>query len=95
MNDKNRQDRRLTVRVTPNASRSEITGVREGVLQIKIAAPPVEGKANKELVEFLSEALGVRKSAVIIVKGQTGRKKIIEVEGMGREEILKRLAVSG
>ena len=88
MNDKKRQDRWLSIRVTPNAGRDEITGLRDGVLQVKIAAPPVEGKANKEIIEFLSRRLGVKRSAITIVKGQTGRNKVIDIEGMSREEII-------
>ena len=88
-----RQHDWLEVKVTPGAARSEITGVTEGVLHVKIAAPPARGKANRELIDFLSVALGVNKSAVSIIKGQTSRRKLIEVEGMDREEILRRLVV--
>jgi len=91
-NEINRQEeRRLEVKVTPNAGRSEITGWKDGALQLKIAAPPEKGKANKELVDFLSRALGVRKSAVSIVTGWTSRNKTIAVEGMSREEIITRV----
>ena len=86
-----RQHDRLDVKVTPGAARSEITGVVEGVLHLKIAAPPAHGKANRELIDFLSRALGVGRSAVSIVKGQASRHKLVEVEGMDREEIIKRL----
>jgi uncharacterized protein (TIGR00251 family) len=82
---------RLAVKATPNAGRNEITGFKEGVLQVKIAAPPDKGKANKELIDFLAERLGVKKSAVLIVKGQASRHKTVIVEGMSGEEILKRL----
>ncbi len=82
---------RLAVKVTPNAGRNEISGFKEGVLQVKIGAPPDKGKANKELVDFLSEKLGVKKSAVLIIKGQTSRNKVIAVEGLSGEEIIKRL----
>jgi uncharacterized protein (TIGR00251 family) len=81
----------LLIRVTPNASRNEITGFHDGVLQVKIAAPPVGGKANKELTDFLSRALGVKKSDISIIKGQTSRNKAISIEGMSREDILKRI----
>lgn len=83
----------LQVKVTPNASRNEITGFIDGVLQVKIAATPVKGKANKELADFLGQALGVRKSSVSIVKGQTSRNKIIAIEGLSRDEIIRRLTV--
>ena len=90
--DKKIKSSRLPVKVTPNAGRNEITGFKEGVLQVRIGAPPDKGKANKELVDFLSAILGVRKSAVLIVKGQTSRHKVIAIEGMSNKEILKRLS---
>jgi hypothetical protein len=83
----------LQVKVAPNASRNEITGFIDGVLQVKIAAPPVKGKANKELANFLGRALGVKKSTVSIVKGQTARNKVIAIEGLSRDEIMRRLKV--
>jgi len=79
----------LPVKVTPNASRNEIIGLAEGVLQVKIAAPPTKGKANKELTAFLSQALGVKKSSLSIVKGQTSRNKVIAIEGLSRDDIIK------
>jgi uncharacterized protein (TIGR00251 family) len=89
--DNDTKNRLLAVKVTPNAGRSEITGLKEGVLQVRIAAPPDKGKANKELVDFLSGVVGVRKSSILIVKGQASRNKAIAIEGMSAEEILKRL----
>lgn len=94
MNDKNRQsNRQLSIKVTPNAGRNEITGWRDGVLQVKIAEPPARGKANKELTDFLSRTLGVKKSAISIIKGQASRNKAIAIEGMTREEIIKRIQI--
>ena len=81
----------LQVKVTPNASRNEITGLIDGVLQVKVAAPPVKGKANKELTAFLSQALGVKKSSLSIVKGQTSRNKVIAIEGLSRDDIVRQL----
>jgi uncharacterized protein len=78
---------RLPVKVTPNAGRNDIVGFKEGVLQVKIGAPPDKGKANKELVDFLSEQLGIKKSSILIVKGQTSRNKIISIEGLSQEQI--------
>lgn len=92
MTDKiHQKEHRLVIRVTPSAGRNEIAGWREGTLQVKVAAPPEKGKANKELIDFLGRALGVRKSAISIVKGETSRNKAIEIEGMSREEIINRL----
>jgi len=90
--DSSAKGNRLALKVTPNAGRNAITGVKDGVLQVKVAAPPDKGKANKELIDFLSESLGVRKSAIEIITGHTGRNKIISIEGMSQQEVLKRLS---
>ena len=82
----------LQIRVTPNASQREITGYIDNVLQVKIAAPPIKGKANKELITFLSNVLEINKSALSIVKGQTSRNKIIAVEGLSKERITNRIS---
>ena len=84
---------RLAVKVTPNAGRNEITGFKEGVLQVRIAAPPDKGKANKELTDFLSERLSMKKSAISIIKGLTSRNKVLAIAGISREAIIKRLSV--
>lgn len=85
-------DTRLNIKVTPNAARNEIGGFRDGVLQLKIAAPPVKGKANRELISFLSDVLEVSKSSLSIVKGQTSRSKIVAIKGLGREDIISRFS---
>jgi uncharacterized protein len=84
---------RLMVKVTPNAGCSEITGFKEDVLQLRIAAPPDKGKANKELVDFLSEQMGVKKSSIAIVRGLTSRNKILSITGISREALILRLSV--
>ncbi len=81
----------LSVKVTPNAARSGIAGWRDDVLQLKIAAPPEKGKANRELIDFLSGALGVKKADIAIVRGLTDRRKTVAVAGMSREELINRL----
>jgi hypothetical protein len=81
----------LAVKVTPNAGRSDVTGFKEDTLLLKIAAPPDKGKANKELVDFLSERLGIKKSAITIIRGLGSRHKVIKITGISKEEILKRL----
>jgi len=78
--------------VTPNAAHNSITGYKDDVLQVKIAAPPVKGKANRELIALLSQVLGVKKSAIAIVKGQTSRNKAITIEGLSGKEIIERLS---
>jgi len=81
----------ISVRVHPNAARNEVTGVTEGIYQVKLSAPPVKGKANKALIAFLSQLLGVGKSRVDIIKGYTTRNKIVAIDGLSREDIMKRL----
>lgn len=77
----------FSVRVLPRSSRNEIVGEAEGVLRIKLTAPPVEGAANKLLVEFLSEKLNISKSRITIIAGQTGRAKVISVSGLKKADI--------
>ena len=70
---------RFRVRVQPRASQTELAGAQEDAVRIRIAAPPVEGEANDELIRFLSKKLGVAKSAITIVSGEGSRDKLIEV----------------
>ena len=83
---------RIAVRVQPRASRSEVAGTYGDALKIRIAAPPVDGAANEELIAFLSKRLGIPKSAVTIVRGMQGRDKQVAVEGLSEEEVRDRLA---
>jgi uncharacterized protein (TIGR00251 family) len=73
---------RFAVRAQPRASRSEVAGIHNGALRIRIAAPPVDDQANTELIRFLARALGVAKSAVRIAAGRSGRSKSVEVDGV-------------
>jgi uncharacterized protein (TIGR00251 family) len=75
--------RRLTLNlhVQPGARRSEIVGLHGSALKIKVAAPAVDNKANAALTEFLSETLGIPKSAVAISRGAAGRRKVVEITG--------------
>ena len=81
----------LKVRVNPRSSKNEITGWQNDTLRIKISAPPVEGAANKACIQFLSGALGVRKSQITLVSGESARDKVFRIAGMTPEEIRKRL----
>ena len=82
---------RLQVRVLPNAARNEITGYSGDVLHIRISAPAQRGKANHELVALLSRRLKINKGSIDIVKGRTSRNKIIAIDGLKRDDILKLL----
>lgn len=76
---------KIALKVTPGARKNEILGWEEDypqigrVLRVKIAAPPVEGKANKEIVAFMAKTLRIPKSSVELLHGSTGRIKLIEV----------------
>ena len=81
---------RISLRVYPSAARSEVVGFTDGVLQVKVVAPPVKGKANKELIALLSQVLGVAKSTLTIVKGHTSRSKVIAIDGLSQGDIIAR-----
>jgi uncharacterized protein (TIGR00251 family) len=81
----------LRLRIQPNARRNEVIGFTDGVLQVRVSAPPVKGKANNELISFLSQALGVNKSSLSIIKGHTSRNKVIAIDGLSQPEIINRL----
>ncbi len=83
---------RIAVRVQPRASRTEVAGRHGDAVKIRVAAPPVEGAANKELIAFLAKRLGLSKSALEVVKGAQGRDKLIEIEGLTEKEVRERLA---
>src|SRR6185437_8099206 len=78
---------RFEVRVQPRASRTELAGMHGGALKIRIAAPPVDDAANRALVEFLAECLGLAKRAVRIVAGASSRTKILEADGVTPAQI--------
>jgi uncharacterized protein (TIGR00251 family) len=80
-------DVRFEVRAQPRASRTEVAGTHGEAIKIRLAAPPVEGAANAELIAFLARRLGVSKSAVRIVKGERGKNKLVEVAGVSEEQV--------
>ncbi len=69
-----------------------MVGFTDGVWRIKVSTPPTKGKANKELITFLSRLLGVGKGSVNIIKGHTTRNKVIAIDGLSREEVMKQLS---
>lgn len=78
---------RFAVRVAPRSSRESLLGVHDGALKIALTAPPVDGEANAALVAFLAGALGVAKKQVRIVRGQTQKTKLLEVDGTSVEAV--------
>ena len=71
----------FTVRVVPRASRSEITGEQSGALRVRIAAAPVEGAANQELIKLLAKTFKLPQKAVEIVSGTASKNKIVRIQG--------------
>lgn len=70
---------RLAVQITPNAKKTVVIGILDDALKLKLAAQPIEGKANEALVKFLATALSVPRSAVTITHGLANKRKLIEV----------------
>jgi uncharacterized protein (TIGR00251 family) len=70
---------RIAVQITPNAKKTEVTGVFDDALKLKLQAQPIEGKANEALVKWLAGVLKVPRSAVTITHGLTNKRKLIEV----------------
>lgn len=71
----------LTLHIQPGAKKTEFAGLHGDALKIRLAAPPVDGKANEALVRFLAEVLHLPKSAVTLKSGQSSRRKLLEVSG--------------
>lgn len=69
------------VHVRPRASRSALAGVHDGILALRVCAPPADGQANAAVIDLLAAAFHVRTSAVEIVKGATARRKLVRIRG--------------
>jgi len=69
----------LTLHIQPGAKKTEVAGTHGDALKIRLAAPPVDGKANAALIGFVADRLGLAKSAVSLASGQTSRRKVLEV----------------
>ena len=78
---------RLEVYIQASASKSEVAGLHDGVIKIRIAAPAVENAANRALVEFVADELGIAKRCVRVVSGMSGRRKVLEIDGVTEELI--------
>lgn len=74
----------INVKVQPRSSRKGIDGVEGDVLKVRLNSPPVDGAANEQLIEVLSEELGVRKSSISIVRGLSSRHKAVEIKGVDK-----------
>ena len=86
---KNISDKKTTleIHVQPGAKRNEVVGFKEGVLYAKVTALPQKGQANRALLELMAQMLGIPKSAVDIIRGQSSRSKVIAIQGLTSEEV--------
>ncbi len=82
------------VKVVPGSSRTEICGILDGMVKIKVTSPAEKGKANQALINFLAQLLDVRKNQLSIISGQTSRIKQIRVLSMSAETLLKKLGLN-
>jgi hypothetical protein len=78
---------RLKVHVQPGASRTEVAGRHGDAIKVRLAAPPVDGRANEALLHFLAERLGLPLRAVTLVRGVSSRAKTVDIEGMDPDEV--------
>jgi hypothetical protein len=83
----------LPIKAIPNAPRSEVIGWLGDALKIKVHAPPVEGRANEALCEFLADTLGLPRRAVTVLRGDTSRLKVVRIDGLDLAAVKARLHV--
>ena len=84
----------LRVKVQPKAKKEGIAGIEGDRLKLKVNAPPEKGKANAACIKLLAKALGIAKSEIELLQGQTSREKVFLLKGLDIEEVKKRLGVS-
>jgi len=87
----NAEEITVEIKVQPRASRNQIVGEQDGLLKIKLTAPPVEGEANQALVDYLASVLDTPRRNIMLIKGETSRNKIIAIKGMSRETFLHKI----
>jgi hypothetical protein len=85
---------RIEVYVQPRASKTEIAGLHDGLIKIRVAAPAVENAANLALIEFVAKRLGIAKRSVRVASGAASRRKVLEVDGVSPGEIADKLGAA-
>jgi uncharacterized protein (TIGR00251 family) len=73
---------RVSIYVQPRASRTEVVGEHGDAIKLRVAAPPVEGEANREVARFLTKLLGIPAASVELVSGEGSRRKVVELRGV-------------
>lgn len=82
---------RIEVRLRPRGHADELLGINDGVLQARVSAPPVDGKANKALCRLVAKRAGIAPSRVSVARGEKSRQKLLLVEGIDEAELKERL----
>ncbi len=82
---------RLHLFIQPKSSKNEVVGLHNGLLKIKITAPPIDGKANEGLIEFLSDYFDIPKRDIVLIRGETGRTKTVELLGLSEQLVKNKL----
>jgi uncharacterized protein (TIGR00251 family) len=77
----------FAIRVVPRASKTEIAGEMDGAVKVRVASPPVDGAANKELIRYLAKRLGVPKADIELVSGLAARNKVLRVRGINARQL--------
>ncbi len=83
----------FSVKIVPGSSKTSVCGLLDGMVKIKISAPPEKGKANQSLVKYLAKKLGVKRKDVHIISGQTNPVKSMEISGISAELLTTRLGL--
>lgn len=78
----------IACKVIPKAHKSEVVGWDAGVLKVRLAAVPEKGKANDELIRLLADQLGIAKSRITLISGDTSRQKRVRIEGMSEDTVV-------
>ena len=81
----------LSVSVIPRSSRCEIAGIHNNALRIKLTSPPVDNEANIQCCEFIAKKLGIARRQVVIIRGQTSRRKVLRIEGVSEKTVRETL----
>lgn len=81
----------LSLHIQPGAKKTEVAGIHGEALKIRLAAPPVDGKANDALIRFLAQSLGLPRSAIVIKSGQTSRQKHLELSNISLDQTMRTL----
>jgi len=84
----------FVAKIVPGSSRTAVVGLLDGMLKVKVAAPPEKGKANQCLIAFLAQQLGIKKNAIRIVAGQTHPIKHVQIVGISSGMLLEKLGLN-